>query len=378
MFSFDFGMCDVVVAGQIEAYDATLENLYGRVSRILWDARQRTKTAVNLSMVYAYYEIGRQIVEEEQGGKGRATYGRRLLKGLSDKLTKEFGRGFSEDNLSNMRRFYLVYRPAAISETVSRKSGEDETEQPDGALPTVFERADDAPRFALSWSHYVKLMRIEDPDERRFYEVECEKNDWSLGELKRQYDSGLFERLALSRDKSGVMDLSRRGQLIERPEDVLKDPYVLEFLGLPERARYSEADLEARIIDHLQEFLLELGQGFAFMGRQKRFTYDEEHFYVDLVFYNRLLRCFVLFDLKIGELSHQDIGQMQMYVHYYDREVKLPEENPTIGIILCKNKKESLVEMTLPEGNNQIFASKYRTVLPSKGELLGFLEGEGV
>ena len=195
-------------------------------------------------------------------------------------------------------------------------------------------------------------------------------------ELKRQYDSSLYERILLSTDKDKVYLLSQEGQVIEKSGDMVKDPYVLEFLGLPELPEYSETDLESKIIDHLQAFLLELGTGFAFIGRQVRFTFEEEHFRVDLVFYNRLLRCFVLFDLKIGELKHQDIGQMQMYVNYYDRKVKLPDENPTIGIILCKDKNQSIVEMTLPEDNSQIFASKYQTVLPSKEELQRLLDDQ--
>lgn len=209
---------------------------------------------------------------------------------------------------------------------------------------------------------------------RHFYEIEAAKNDWSLSELKRQFNSALYERLVLSTNKDKVTRLATEGQIIEKPEDAVKDPYVLEFLGLPELPEYSETELETRIIDHLQKFLLELGTGFAYIGRQVRFTFNEEHFRVDLVFYNRLLRCFVLFDLKIGELKHQDIGQMQMYVNYYDRKVKLEDENPTIGIVLCKDKNNAVVEMTLPENNTQIFASKYQTVLPSKEELKRLLE----
>ena len=217
-------------------------------------------------------------------------------------------------------------------------------------------------------------MRIDNIDERHFYEIESIKNDWSLSELKRQYNTSLYERLALSTDKDRIYRLAIEGQTVETPKDTVKDPYVLEFLGLKELPEYSECELERRIIDHLQQFLLELGTGFAFIGRQVRFTFDEEHFMVDLVFYNRILRCFVLFDLKIGELKHQDIGQMQMYVHYYDRKVKLSDENPTIGIILCRDKNNAVVEMTLPEDNTQIFASKYETVLPSKEALQKLLE----
>ena len=333
------------------------------VSDLLEQAKKNAKTAVNLSMVYTYYEVGKRIFQEEQNGKERAGYGKYLLKELSDYLSKQFGKGFSVTNLKQMRQFYLTYRNDQIGQKVSDQFNH---------LPTV----DNGRKFFLSWSHYLKLMRIDNIDERHFYEIESAKNDWSLTELKRQYDSSLYERILLSTDKDKVYLLSQEGQVIEKSGDMVKDPYVLEFLGLPELPEYSETDLESKIIDHLQAFLLELGTGFAFIGRQVRFTFEEEHFRVDLVFYNRLLRCFVLFDLKIGELKHQDIGQMQMYVNYYDRKVKLPDENPTIGIILCKDKNQSIVEMTLPEDNSQIFASKYQTVLPSKEELQRLLDDQ--
>lgn len=310
-----------------------------------------------MAMVYAYYEVGRRIVEEEQAGGARAEYGQRILAGLSEYLTSRFGRGFSVTNLKQMRQFYRTYSDDQIGQTLSDQFPN---------LPTV----SSGRRFFLSWSHYLKLMRINNPDERHFYEIEAARNGWSLAELNRQTDSALYERLALSRDKEEVLALAREGQLIEKPSDAIKDPYVLEFLGLKEEASYSERELETRIIDHLQEFLLELGRGFTFVGRQQRFTFDYEHFWVDLVFYNRLLRCFVLFDLKLDKLTHQDIGQMQMYVHYYDRYVKLDDENPTIGILLCKEKNDTVVELTLPESEkDQIFASRYETVLPSKEEL---------
>ena len=333
------------------------------VSDLLEQAKKNAKTAVNLSMVYTYYEVGKRIFQEEQNGKERAGYGKYLLKELSDYLSKQFGKGFSVTNLKQMRQFYLTYRNDQIGQKVSDQFNN---------LPTV----DNGRKFFLSWSHYLKLMRIDNIDERHFYEIESAKNDWSLTELKRQYDSSLYERILLSTDKDKVYLLSQEGQVIEKSGDMVKDPYVLEFLGLPELPEYSETDLESKIIDHLQAFLLELGTGFAFIGRQVRFIFEEEHFRVDLVFYNRLLRCFVLFDLKIGELKHQDIGQMQMYVNYYDRKVKLPDENPTIGIILCKDKNQSIVEMTLPEDNSQIFASKYQTVLPSKEELQRLLDDQ--
>ncbi|MCK5679504.1 DUF1016 family protein, partial [bacterium] len=228
-------------------------------------------------------------------------------------------------------------------------------------------------KLPLSWSHYLFLMGISQEDERRFYEVETENQNWTLRELKRQFNSSLYERLALSRDKTGIKKLSEKGQVIEKHADVIKDPYVLEFLGLDEKSRYSETELETTIINKLEHFLLELGKGFLFEARQKRFTFDEEHFFVDLVFYNRLLRCYVIIDLKIGELKHQDLGQMQMYVNYFDRHVKLEDEQATIGIILCKKKKDSLVEITLPEGAN-IHASKYQTYLPDKETLKKQLE----
>jgi len=215
---------------------------------------------------------------------------------------------------------------------------------------------------------------MSDEAERRFYEIEAIQNRWSLRELKRQCDSALYQRLALSRNKEKIRELSEKGQIVKKPTDILKDPYILEFIGLPDKNEYSESDLEKELIDKLEHFLLELGKGFAFVARQKRITIDEKHFRIDLVFYNRLLRAFVLIDLKIGELKHQDIGQIQMYVNYYDRFVKLAEENKTIGIILCQDKSDTLVEITLPEDNEQIFASQYQTILPSKEELKKLLE----
>ncbi len=339
------------------------DDFFDRVLDILKNARKQAKMALNISMVYSYYEVGRMIVEEEQNGEQRAEYGKAILKELSKRLTESLGKGFSVENLKLMRRFYVVYSKDQIGQKVSAQFEN---------LPVTREGR----KFFLSFSHYVFLMRIPNIDERHFYEIEAAHNGWGIKELGRQYDSALYERLALSRDKEGIDRLSTEGQIIEKPEDLLKDPYVLEFTGLPELAKYSETDLETKIIDHLQEFLLELGRGFTFVGRQVRFTFEDEHYRVDLVFFNRLLRCFVLFDLKIGRLKHQDIGQMQMYVNYYDRKVKLEDENPTIGILLCKNKNDAVVEMTLPEDNNQIFASKYLTVLPSKEELKMLMESE--
>jgi predicted nuclease of restriction endonuclease-like (RecB) superfamily len=316
------------------------EALFSRVANLIELARKQVITAVNLAMVYTYFEIGRTIVEEEQQGDKKAQYGKAILKELSTKLLEKFGEGFSVDNLENMRRFYVAY---SISETVSRK-------------------------FTLSWSHYLILIRIKNVDERNFYEIEATNSHWSLKELQSQYHSSLYERLALSRDKEGVKQLSLKGALIETAQDVIKDPLVLEFLGLKEEHQYSENDLETRIIDKLQHFMLELGKGFTFVGRQVRFTFDESHFKVDLVFYNRLLQCFVLIDLKIGKLTHQDLGQMQMYVNYYDRYEKQPYEKPTIGILLCQEKNDALVELTLPPDAN-IYASAYELYLPEKALL---------
>ena len=323
-------------------------SLYNKISSILEESRKFVATTVNTVMVQTYFEIGRLIVEEEQHGNVRAEYGKETLKNLSIKLTANYGKGFSVTNLKQMRDFYLTYQ---IRQTVSDQ-------------------------FTLSYSHYLFLMRIDNPEERKFYEIESSQNNWSLRELKRQFDSALYERLSLSKDKEKVKSLAVQGQIIENPCDIVKDPYVLEFLGLPEKAYYSESELESRLIEKLENFLLELGKGYTFVGRQVRLSFDEKHFFVDLVFYNRLLQCFVLIDLKIGELTHQDLGQMQMYVNYYDRFVKLDHENKTIGIILCKKKSDSLVEITLPEDNNQIFASKYQTVLPNKEDLIKLIQAE--
>lgn len=327
-------------------------NLSEKISSLLNDARKSVLHAVNHTMVLTYFEIGRMIVEEEQNGKERADYGSQLLSDLSQSLTKDFGKGFSVTNLKQMRQFYSVY-----SKYVTSVKGQTLSDE-----------------FKLSWSHYIKLMRIDDELERKFYEIETFKNNWSLRELDRQYNSALFTRLALSKDKSEILKLAEHGQVIEKPIDAIKDPYVLEFIGLPEQNSYSESDLEQKLIDKLEHFLLELGTGFTFVARQNRISFDDKHFRIDLVFYNRILRCFVLIDLKVGELKHQDIGQMQMYVNYYDRKVKLEEESKTIGIILCQNKSEAVVEFTLPENNTQIYASKYLTVLPSKETLLKLIE----
>ena len=333
-------------------YNKNESDFFHSIAELIQYAKRGVEKQVNSTMVVTYFEIGRRIIEKEQQGAKRAQYGKKVLQGLSDYLTKHLGKGWSIDNLKLMRRFYVVYSAVTpIGESVI----------------TQFNPH-------ITWTHYLLLMRIDNIDERSFYEIEIVNNGWSFREFQRQFDSSLYERLALSRNKKKVRQLAAKGQIIDTPQDLFKDPYVLEFTGLPERAEYTENDLEQRLIDHLQQFLLELGKGFAFIGRQVRFTYEEESFFVDLVFYNRLLKCFVLIDLKIGKLKPQDIGQMQMYVNYYDRKVKLPDENPTIGIMLCRDKKDDMVEMMLPEKNKRIFASKYKTVLPSKDELKQLLE----
>ncbi|MDR1996899.1 MAG: PDDEXK nuclease domain-containing protein [Candidatus Margulisbacteria bacterium] len=351
-------------------------DLYARVADLLSKARQAVARNVNQAMVYTYYEIGRMIVEDEQQGRQRAEYGKGVLKELSSKLIKKFGKGFSVENLDRMRFFYKTYAQQ-ISSTPLTKLSAAKSARTIRALSAPQQLASlPALNFSLSWSHYLMLMRIDNVDERRFYEIESNNNNWSLRELQRQFDSSLYERLVLSSNKKKVRKLANKGEIVEQPQDLIKEPYVLEFLGLPEQSSYSESELEQKIIDKLQHFLLELGKGFAFIGRQVRFTFDEKHFRVDLVFYNRLLKCFVLIDLKIGSLTHQDLGQMQMYTNYYDRFVKLPEENKTIGIILCRAKNKALVEITLPEDNKTIFAGKYQTILPSKTDLQKLIESK--
>ena len=366
-----------------------MNNLYHQITELIHSARQSVVKSIDLIQVITNFEIGRRIVKFEQNGNKRAEYGKNLLKNLSSKLTDEFGRGFSQRNLEYMRKFYLSYKDRDFS--ISQKSSAkfEKPIQPHSNTLELLEKqqtpvsqkpsAKSQPsinehelltnsQFVLSWSQYVFLIGIKNSEERQFYEIEALKNNWTVKELKRQFDSGLYERLALSRDKNGITKLSKEGQIVSNPKDLLKDPYILEFLELDEKTKYSETDLETAIIDKLEHFLLELGKGFLFEARQKRFTYGEDHFFVDLVFFNRLLRCYVLIDLKIGKLTHQDMGQMQMYVNYFDRYVKQKEENPTVGIILCKKKHDALVEITLPKDTN-IHASEYQLYLPNKNIL---------
>ncbi len=332
------------------------------IVELLEAGRKDVLQNINHVITNTYYQIGKRIVEEQQRGKKRAGYGDQLIKELSSELQQQFGRGFSERNLEAMRLFYLTYR---IPQTLSAES---KVSKNNSSYKSV--------KFQLSWSHYTKLIRIENSNERKFYEIESRDNNWSVREFQRQFDSSLYERLVLSRNKKKVKELSRKGLTIQSPRDAIKEPYVLEFLGLKEEIAYSENEFEAAVIDKLEHFLSELGKGFIFVARQHRISLEERNFYIDLVFYNRILKCFVLIDLKMGDLKHQDLGQMQMYVNYYDRKIKLPEENNTVGIILCKDKSETLVEITLPKDNKQIFASKYKMILPSKSELKKLIESK--
>lgn len=296
-------------------------------------------------MVEAYWNIGKSIIEE-QGGNEKAEYGAGLLKELSKQMTHDFGKGFTVANLKNMRQFYLTF--------------------PNGY----------ALRSELSWTHYRLLMRVENDNTREFYMQEAVKSGWSTRQLERQINTFFYERLLSSKNKEKVAAEVQTSETAKTPEDIIRDPYVLEFLGLNPNDDFYESDLEQALITHLQKFLLELGRGFSFVARQKRITFDGRHFWIDLVFYNYILKCFVLIDLKVGDLTHQDLGQMQMYVHYYERELMNEGDNPPIGIVLCADKSESVVKYTLPENETQIFASKYKLYLPSEEELLQELRRE--
>ena len=313
-------------------------DIYENIRLTVTEAQKKVYSTVNFVMVETYWNIGRQIYEA-QGENERAEYGAGLLKFLSEKLSAEFGKGYTIANLKNMRQFYLTF-------------------------PNSY-----ALRSQLSWTHYRLLMRIEDNTARDFYLSECTKSNWSTRQLERQINSFYYQRLLSSQDKDGVRNEIRSLEKGVGAKDIIRDPYVLEFLGLEHTPNLYEKDIEQGLIDHLQKFLLELGRGFSFVARQKRITFDGEHYYIDLVFYNYILKCFVIIDLKIGKLAHQDIGQMQMYVNYYTRELMNEGDNPPIGIILCADKSDSVVKYTLPEDNNQIFASKYKLYMPTEEEL---------
>ena len=345
-----------------ERFDSLLE----KISTIIEQSRRMVYIAANVAEVRARYEVGRYIVEDEQHGE-RATYGKQVLINLSKHLIEKYGSDWSYDTLKRCRYFYKAYEHVMIGATTlpQLKNNLDKSENddiPDWGNSVAPIRL---PRFTLSWSHYLILMRIDNVEARNFYEIECTQQQWSVRQLNRQVGSSLYERLALSRNKEDVMRLACEGQTLEKPADIIKNPLTLEFLGLKPDTLYTESKLENAIIGKMQQFLLELGKGFLFEARQKRFTFDEQHFYVDLVFYNRLLQCYVLIDLKTSKLSHQDLGQMQMYVNYYDRYMKQDFEKPTIGILLCKEKNDALVQLTLPEHSN-IYASEYSLYLPDK------------
>jgi predicted nuclease of restriction endonuclease-like (RecB) superfamily len=347
------------------------ERLFERISSLIDQARTTVSRNVNTVEVYTKYEIGRYIVEDEFEGKYRAAYGKTILQNLSTRMIDRFGEGWSYETLNLCKRFYAVYSDSVtdgykIQESNSVTTGYKINVLTQTDVSDVPKRTN--PHFVLTWSHYIILLRVKNPQARNFYEIEAAKQQWSKRQLQRQVASSLYERLALSRDKDEVMRLANEGQTIEKPADLLKNPLTLEFLGLKPDASYSESKLENAIIDKLQMFLLELGKGFLFEGRQKRFTFEEDNFYVDLVFYNRLLQCYVLIDLKTDKLTHQDLGQMQMYVNYFDRYVKTDFEKSTIGILLCETKNDALVELTLPKDAN-IYAQQYALCLPDKALL---------
>ena len=317
-----------------------IESLYQDARLIIEQTRSNAVRSVDFCRVQMYWQLGRRVFEEEQQGKERADYGKYLTKELSKRLVPDYGSGFSVRQLEFCRQFYRTY---PIANTL---------------------------RSQLNWSQYRRLIQIDDPDKREYYELESVNNAWTARETERQINSMLYERLLMSNDKESVLAVARKQRLPESPTEVIKDPMVLEFLGLHRESSYYEKDLESAIISHLTEFLLEMGKGFSFVARQKRILLEDDEFFADLVFYNRLLRCHVVIELKTGELTHQDLGQLQMYVNYYDRNEKLPNENPTIGILLCTAKNNTVVKMSLPEDNKTILASEYQLYLPTTEELV--------
>lgn len=322
-----------------------VDSLYNDIKLLVEESRNRVYKTVNTEMINLYWNIGKMIVEI-QGGKEKAKYRDYITRELSIRLTTNFGKGFSKRNLERMRKFYLYY---PIATTLMSQ---------------------------LSWSHYLELIKIDDINKRDFYMHECINSNWDVRELQRQRTTLLYERLTASKDKNKVFELSTIGHKLNEPKDIIKDPFVLEFLDIKENTNYLESDLERNILNHLKEFLLELGKGFTYVGNQVRITLDTEHYYPDLVFYNRILKCFVIIDLKIGKVTHKDIGQMQMYVNYYDREIKSNDENQTIGILLSTDKNETIVKYTLPEDNQTIFSSEFRLTIPTEEEFISVIEKE--
>ena len=324
---------------QIVSQGAT-QSLIQDLRQIIETARANAVHSVDFCRVQMYWNLGQRIFEEEQQGKERADYGTYLTRNLAKLLEPEYGSGFGVRQLEQARQFYRTYPNANTL------------------------------RSQLNWSQYRKLIQIDDPDKREYYELESVNNAWTARETERQINSMLYERLLLSNDKESVLAVARKQRIPESPTELIKDPMVLEFLGLHCEPSYYEKDLEGAIISHLTEFLLEMGNGFSFVARQKRLLLEDDEFFADLVFYNRLLRCHIVIELKTGELTHQDLGQLQMYVNYYDRKVKLPDENPTIGILLCTEKNDTVVRMTLPEDNKTILASEYKLYLPTTEQLV--------
>ena len=329
----------------LRGVDSELNKLADNIACLVNETKGRLSQTVNVALVATYWNIGKYIVEFEQEGNAKAKYGTSLLTTLAKLLRMKLGKGYSRPNLNNMRKFYLLY---PICQTVSDK---------------------------LSWSHICELITIDDDLERSFYEKECIASHWNVRSLRRQMDSALFLRLAASKDKEGVLQLAQKGIVIQQPEDVIKDTYTLEFLGLPEKKKYSERDLEQRLIDNLQTFLLELGKGFAFIGRQYPLTINNIHYHIDLVFYHRILKCFVLIDLKKNAVKHKDIGQMNMYMGYFAKEENTFDDNPPIGIILSRTKDELMVEYATYGMDSQLFVSKYELYLPNKEELKRLVDG---
>ena len=322
-----------------------LGGVFDDIKALVNESKNKIYKTINTEMLNLYWNIGKIIMEIQQGDE-RASYGETVLKKLSKLLTEEFGKGYSKRNLERMRKFYCMF---PIATTVLSQ---------------------------LSWSHYLEIIKIDEEPKRKFYIHEVINSNWSVRELQRQIASLLYERLVLSRDKKAVLELAEKGQQIREGKDLVKDPFVLEFLDIKENEKYLENDLERNILKHLKEFLLELGRGFMFVGSQVRLTLEEDHFYPDLVFYNRILKCFVIIDLKIGKVTHQDIGQMQMYVNYYDREIKRDEENSSVGILLSTENNKTVVKYTLPEDNKSIFTSSYKFHLPTEKELIDAIEEE--
>ncbi|WP_207434055.1 PDDEXK nuclease domain-containing protein [Sabulibacter ruber] len=318
--------------------------LIKQIGELLQAGRAQAGRAINTILVQTYWQIGKHIVEFEQGGKAKAEYGSELLNRLAKDLTLEFGKGFSRSNLFQIRQFYLRFPK------VQTLSGQ------------------------LSWSHYSEILKADNDLEISFYAKQCEKENWSVRELKRQMKSMLFHRLALSKDKAGVLQIAEQGADIQKPADIIKDPYVFEFLGIPQQYQYQEGELEEKLIRNLEEFLLELGKGFAFIGRQYKISLANRHFFVDLVFYHRILKCFVLIDLKRGEIEHNDIGQMNLYLNYFAKEENVEGDNPPIGIVLGAYKDHILVEYATENISNQLFVSKYQLYLPDKALLSAELE----